>query len=212
MLESSNKNLPTIVAATSNHHKIIEIDAITKSYGLNVISRKAAGVPDDFDVVEDGDTFEENSFKKAFETMKLTGLPSVSDDSGLEVDYLKGAPGVYSARYAGVDGPTADAENRKKLLEALKDIPWKKRTGRFVSVITLVYPDGKALVARGECEGHIALNEKGNSGFGYDSLFVPRGETLTFGEIGSVRKNQISHRGNALKKLSMLLEDLGHEG
>ncbi len=212
MLESSNKHLPTIVAATSNPHKIVEIDSITKSYGLNVISRKTAGVPEDFDVVEDGDTFEENSFKKAFEIMKLTGLPSVSDDSGLEVDYLQGAPGVYSARYAGVDGPTADAENRKKLLEALKDTPWDKRTGRFVSVITLVYPDGKALVARGECEGHIALEEKGENGFGYDSLFVPRGEALTFGEIGSVRKNQISHRGNALKKLSLLLEDLGHEG
>lgn len=178
MCESSNKKAPTIVAATSNPHKIVEIDAITKIYGLNIISRKAAGVPDDFEVIEDGDTFEANSFKKAFETMKLTGLPSVSDDSGLEVDFLKGAPGVYSARYAGIDGPSADGENRKKLLEALKDVPWDKRTGRFVSVITLVYPDKEALVARGECQGHIAMKEKGDSGFGYDSLFVPKAKPL----------------------------------
>lgn len=212
MFESSNKRFPTLVAATTNPHKIVEIDAITKSYGLHVISRKDAGVPEDFDVVEDGDTFEENSYKKAFETMQLTGLPSVSDDSGLEVDFLHGAPGVYSARYAGVDGVTADGENRKKLLEALKDVPWDKRTGRFVSVISLVYPDGKTLVARGECEGHISYEEKGVSGFGYDSIFVPIGETLTFGEIGSARKNEISHRGNALKRLSVLLEDFDYEG
>jgi XTP/dITP diphosphohydrolase len=211
MLESSNKSIPTIVAATSNKHKIIEIDAITKDYGLNVISRNEAGVPEDFDVVEDGDTFEENSYKKAFETMKLIGLPSVADDSGLEVDYLQGAPGVYSARYAGVEGESADGENRIKLLDELKDVPWEKRTGRFVSVITLVFPDGKVLVARGECEGHITVEEKGENGFGYDSLFIPEGETLTFGEIDSVRKNQISHRGNALKKLSVLLEDFVHE-
>lgn len=211
MCESSNRKAPTIVAATSNPHKIVEIDAITKIYGLNIISRKAAGVPDDFEVIEDGDTFEANSFKKAFETMKLAGLPSVSDDSGLEVDFLKGAPGVYSARYAGIDGPSADGENRKKLLEALKDVPWDKRTGRFVSVITLVYPDKEALVARGECQGHIAMKEKGDSGFGYDSLFVPQGETLTFGEIASEKKNEISHRGNALKKLAVLLEALDYE-
>lgn len=211
MLESSNNPFPTIIAATSNKHKIIEIDAITKNYGLNVVSRKAAGVPDDFDVIEDGDTFEENSYKKAFETMKLTGLPAIADDSGLEVDFLQGAPGVYSARYAGVDGELSDAANRKKLLETLKDLPWNKRRGRFVSVITLIYPDGKALVARGECEGYITLEEKGHSGFGYDCIFMPDGESQTFGELSGSRKNQISHRGNALKKLSLLLEDLINE-
>lgn len=212
MCESSNKPGPVIVAATTNLHKIIEIDAIIKDYGISVISRKAAGVPEDFDVIEDGETFEANSFKKAFETMKLTGLPAVSDDSGLEVDYLKGAPGIYSARYAGIDGELADAANRKKLLETLKDVPWDKRTGRFVSVITLVYPDGKNLVARGECEGHVSLEEKGEGGFGYDAVFVPEGETQTFGELGATKKNQISHRANALKKLSILLEDHINEG
>ncbi len=212
MYESSNSKFLTVVAATANPHKIVEIDAITKDFGINVISRKSAGVPDDFDVVEDGDTFEENSFKKAFETMKLTGLPAVSDDSGLEVDFLQGAPGVYSARYAGVEGETADAENRKKLLATLIDVPWEKRRGRFVSVISLVFPHGKTLVARGECKGHISFEEKGNSGFGYDSIFVPIGETLTFGEIGIEKKNQISHRANALNKLSQLLEALDYEG
>lgn len=212
MCESSNNKFPTVVAATGNPHKIIEIDAITKNFGIIVISRQSAGVPDDFDVIEDGNTFEENSFKKAFETMKLTGLPAVSDDSGLEVDFLQGAPGVYSARYAGVEGDTADAENRKKLLETLIDVPWEKRTGRFVSVISLVYPDGKTLVARGECEGYISFEEKGNSGFGYDSIFIPIGGTLTFGEMGIEKKNEISHRGNALNKLSQLLEALDHEG
>lgn len=211
MFESLNNPLPTIVAATTNKHKIVEINAITEGYGLNVISRKDAGIPDDFDVVEDGDTFEENSFKKAFETMKLAHLAAVSDDSGLEVDYLNGAPGIYSARYAGVDGEEADAANRKKLLDELKDVPWDKRTGRFVSVITLIFTDGKAIVARGECEGNIEFIEKGDSGFGYDSIFVPSGEKQTFGELGSSKKNQISHRANALRKLSLLLEDFINE-
>lgn len=194
-----------IIAATTNVHKIREIDAITKHYCMDIISRKDAGVPEDFDIIEDGTTFEENSYKKAFAIMKLTGMPAVSDDSGLVVDALGGAPGVYSARYAGVDGEEADAANRKKVLGELEGVPFEKRTGRFVSVITLVYPDGHTLVARGECEGHIITEEKGENGFGYDCMFQPLGFDITFGQFDPEEKNKISHRGNALKKLAHLL-------
>ena len=194
-----------IIAATTNKHKIREIDAITKNYGMDLVSRSDAGVPEDFDVIEDGTTFEENSYKKAFAIMKLTGMPAVADDSGLVVDALGGAPGVFSARYAGVDGEEADAANRKKVLHELEGVKMKGRTGRFVCVITLVYPDGKALVARGECEGHITAEEKGENGFGYDCMFQPIGYDITFGQFEPDEKNKISHRANALKKMARLL-------
>ena len=137
----------TIVAATQNKHKIVEIEAITKEFGMDIISRDEAGVPD-IEIVEDGNTFEENSYKKAYEIMKLCGKITIADDSGLEVDCLDGAPGVYSARFAGEDGD--DEANNRKLIDLIKDVPYEKRTGRFVSVITMVFPDGESLVARGE--------------------------------------------------------------
>ena len=136
----------TIVAATQNKHKIVEIEAITKEFGMDIISRNEAGVPD-IEIVEDGDTFEENSYKKAYEIMKLCGKITIADDSGLEVDCLDGAPGVYSARFAGEDGD--DEANNRKLIDLIKDVSYEKRTGRFVSVITMVFPDGESLVARG---------------------------------------------------------------
>ena len=170
----------TIVAATQNKHKIVEIEAITKEFGMDIISRDEAGVPD-IEIVEDGTTFEANSYKKAYEIMKLCGKITIADDSGLEVDCLDGAPGVYSARFAG--------------------------TGRFVSVITMVFPDGESLVARGEVEGHLVLEEKGNHGFGYDPLFVPLGYENTFGELDSELKNRISHRARALQKLREELQN-----
>ncbi len=187
-----------IVAATQNKHKIKEIEAITKEFGLSVISRSEAGIPD-IDIVEDGETFEENSYKKAHEIMKLCGKITIADDSGLEVDFLDGAPGVYSARFAGVSGD--DEANNKKLVGMLKDVPYEKRTGRFVSVITMVFPDGEKIVARGEVEGHIVLEEQGGNGFGYDPLFVPEGYDRTFGQISPEIKNKISHRANALHAL-----------
>lgn len=148
----------TIVAATQNKHKIVEIEAITKEFGMDIISRDEAGVPD-IEIVEDGTTFEENSYKKAYEIMKLCGKITIADDSGLEVDCLDGAPGVYSARFAGEDGD--DEANNRKLIDLIKDVPYEKRTGRFVSVITMVFPDGESLVARGEVEGHLVLEKKG---------------------------------------------------
>ena len=193
-----------IVAATQNKHKIQEIDAITREFGMKIISRKDAGVPD-VEIVEDGDTFEENSYKKAYEIMKLCGKITIADDSGLEVDCLDGALGVYSARFAGIDGD--DEANNRKLLKLVRDVPYEKRTARFVSVITMVFPDGESIVARGEVEGHIMLEAKGSNGFGYDPLFVPVGYDRTFGEIESEIKNRISHRANALITLREKLDN-----
>ena len=132
-----------IVAATQNNHKIREIEAITKKFGMTIISRNEAGIPD-IEIVEDGKTFEENSYKKAYEIMKLCGKITIADDSGLEVDCLGGAPGVYSSRFSGSDGD--DEANNRKLISLIKDVPYEERTGRFVSVITMVFPDGDKIV------------------------------------------------------------------
>ena len=191
-----------IVAATKNKHKIEEIQAITGEFGMNVVSRTDAGVPD-IEIEEDGDTFEENSEKKAREIMELCGEITIADDSGLMVDALGGAPGVISARFAGEDGN--DLKNNEKLLALLADTAPDDRTARFVSVITMVYPDGRKIVARGECEGHIIYKPKGSNGFGYDPLFVPIGFDRTFAELSSGEKNQISHRAIALQNLKMKL-------
>lgn len=192
-----------IVAASRNKHKIEEIEAITKKFGMSVISRDDAGVPK-IEIEEDGETFEENSFKKANEIMKLCGKITLADDSGLMVDYLGGAPGVYSARFAGEDGN--DEKNNQKLLKLLQDVPAKERTAKFVSVITMVFPDGETLVARGECTGRITKEPTGDNGFGYDPIFVPDGYDKTFAQLTSEQKNQISHRAAALAELEKLLK------
>ena len=193
-----------IIAATQNKHKIEEIQAITREFGMEAISRAEAGIPD-IEIVEDGNTFEENSEKKAREIMKLCGEITIADDSGLMVDALGGAPGVISARFAGEDGN--DAKNNEKLLKLLADVKPDDRTARFVSVITMVYSDGKKIVARGECEGHILYQEKGNNGFGYDPLFVPLGFDKTFAELSGEAKNKISHRAIALRNLRKTLAE-----
>jgi XTP/dITP diphosphohydrolase len=197
-----------VVAATQNAHKIRELTEITKDFGMELISRAEAGVLD-FEIEEDGATFEENSLKKARAVMECCGLSSIADDSGLEVDALGGAPGVRSARFAGVSGDRADAENNRKLLALLSDAPDAARTGRFVSVVTLVFPDGRALAARGECEGRIGRAERGEGGFGYDPLFTPLGLEKTFAELSAEEKNGISHRAKALAALRALLSELG---
>ena len=194
----------TIVAATGNKHKIKEIEAITAEFGISIISKDEAGVPD-VEIVEDGETFEENSYKKAYEIMKLCGRTTIADDSGLVVDCLNGAPGVYSARFAGTDGD--DDANNRKLIGLIKDVPYENRTARFVSVITMVFPDGQSIVARGEVEGHLITEKRGHEGFGYDPLFVPDGYEQTFGELAPEVKNAISHRANALKNLRKKLMD-----
>lgn len=206
--------MKTIVAATRNRHKISEIGEITGRFGMNIISRDDAGVPP-VEIPETGETFEENSYIKAYEIMKLCGQITVADDSGLEVDVLGGAPGVYSARFAGFEGlwpgesggtDTDDKDNNAKLISLIRDYPYEERTARFVSVITMVYPDGKTIVARGTVEGHLVLEEKGDGGFGYDPLFVPDGYDRTFGELSAEIKNSISHRARALEVLHDKLE------
>lgn len=194
-----------IIAATQNKHKIEEIDKITKAYGFEIVARNDAGIPD-FEIVEDGETFEENSYKKAYEIMKVSGEVTIADDSGIEVDYLDGKPGVYSARFAGENA--TDEDNNKKLVELLKNVPFEERTARYVSVITMVYPNGKTLVARGEVEGHIMLEPSGTNGFGYDPYFQPVGYEKTFGNFTMEEKNKISHRGRALEILKAKLEEI----
>ena len=151
-----------IIAATKNKHKIDEIQAITREFGMDIVSRDDAGVLD-VEVEEDGDTFEENSEKKARAIMELCGEITIADDSGLMVDALGGAPGVISARFAGEDGN--DEKNNEKLLRLLSTVKEEDRTARFVSVITMVYPDGRKIVARGECEGHMIYQPRGDNGF-----------------------------------------------
>ncbi len=191
-----------IIAASRNQKKIKEMEAITKAFGMKIISRDDAGLPTT-EIEEDGETFEANSYKKAYEIMKLSGSPTIADDSGLMVDYLDGAPGVYSARFAG--DACDDHANNQKLLTLLKGVPEEKRGAKFVSVITLIFPDGRTLVARGETEGTLLEEERGEGGFGYDPLFVPIGYKQTYSELSAEEKNQISHRGKALQKLQDLL-------
>jgi len=193
-----------IIAASSNKHKIKEIQSIMGKFGMEVISKNEAGIPD-FDVEEDGDTFEANSHKKAFEMMKLFGKTTIADDSGLMVDYLGGAPGVYSARFAGE--PCDDNKNNEKLLKLLAGVPEKERGAKFVSVITMIFPDGDTLVARGECPGRIIEVPVGENGFGYDPIFVPDGFDKSYAQLTDEEKNTISHRAKALEKLEVLLRE-----
>lgn len=194
-----------LVVATTNPNKVREIKDILGDFGFEVISRDEAGVPD-IEVVEDGDTFYENSYKKAYEIMKACGEITIADDSGLCVDALDGAPGVMSARFSGTGD---DKENNRLLLKLLEGTDTEKRTARFVSVITMVWPDGKVISAEGKVEGHIMFAEEGDNGFGYDPLFRPLGYEHTFGVLPSELKNSISHRANALNALKEKLVNNG---
>ena len=191
-----------IIAATQNINKLNEISQITGEFGLGLVSQAEAGLGDVV-IDETGSTCEENSLIKARAICEMTGEPAIADDSGLFVDALGGAPGVNSARYSGVHGD--DAAARKMILKQLEGMPYKKRTACFVCVITLVYPDGRTLVARGECRGHISYEEKGTGGFGYDCIFIPEGKRRTFAQLPQSYKNKVGHRGRALQKLRELL-------
>lgn len=195
-----------IVVATKNLNKVREIGSILSQFGMTAISRDDAGIPD-FNIEETGTTFEENSFIKADSIRQYTTKAVIADDSGLEVDFLNGAPGVYSARYADVDGENADAANNKKLLKELKDVPAGERRARFVSVITILFPDGRKIAAKGTCEGTVAEELMGDNGFGYDPLFIPDGHEQSFAQLHPDEKNKISHRGKALGKLKEKLKE-----
>jgi XTP/dITP diphosphohydrolase len=181
-----------LLLATRNAHKLEEIRAILELPGVDILSvDDVPGLPE---VIENRDTFEGNATKKAVELAAASGLLTLADDSGLEVDAIEGAPGVYSARYAGE--PSNDAANNHKLLAALENV--SDRTARFRCAIALATPEGRAQTVDGSCEGVIGLTPKGDQGFGYDPLFVPNGFNCTFAELSDAEKNQISHRGVGL--------------
>lgn len=185
-----------VVLASKNQHKLVEMQAILKDLNIEVLLESQVGV--DLEVEETGTTFEENSFLKAEAVMRATGLPALADDSGIAVDALNGEPGVYSARYGG-DESLDDWGRLLLLLKNMEDVPDGQRTGRFVSVITLVYPDGRMVQARGEAEGEILREAHGSGGFGYDPIFYYPPAGKTFAELTAEEKNQVSHRARALK-------------
>jgi XTP/dITP diphosphohydrolase len=193
-----------IVIASKNEGKIKEIRNFL--HGLEVEILTLADFPDIPEITEDGRTFEENAVKKAKTVFEHTKLTSIADDSGLEVSYLSGEPGVNSARFSG-DNAT-DQQNNEKLLELLKDVPMDDRRARFKCVLVLYNSLYNNLIFEGRCEGYIIDKPIGELGFGYDPLFVPEGYTKTFGELDLVTKNKISHRGKALNSLRSYVEKM----
>ena len=191
-----------LIAATQNKHKLKEIQAIAEKMGMHLLSTADLGY-DHLEIEETGSTFEENSLIKAKAVCEITGEAAVADDTGLCIDALDGAPGVFSARFAGDEHD--DEANIAKVLELMKDVPFEKRTAMFVCVITICYPDGRVVVSRGECHGKITTEKIGTEGFGYDSIFVPDGYDKTFGQLGEDLKNVIGHRAKAVLQLEKLI-------
>ena len=202
-----------ICAASNNAGKLKELRRILERMGHEVKSLRELGI--DLDPEETGTTFAENARIKAEAFCKASGLPTVADDSGLCVDALNGAPGVYSARYCGHHGD--DAANNAKLLREMAGVPEEKRTARFVSAVCFLLPDGRELLVEGECPGSVAFTETGSNGFGYDPLFIPDrvglpdGTTAentarrSYAELADGEKDAISHRGRAMEKLDAQL-------
>ena len=197
------KKIDTLVLATRNKHKVEEISAMLA--GLSITVKDLSQFPSSPDVVEDGETLEENALKKARAAFEHTNLPVIADDTGLEVYYLLGEPGVYSARYAGETATYED--NNRLLLRKLNQVPERRRQARFRAVIALVGP-GFSKTVEGICEGKILFDNKGNNGFGYDPIFQPIGHTKTFAEMSADEKNSLSHRSRAIEKLKELLTTL----
>jgi XTP/dITP diphosphohydrolase len=196
-----------LLVATTNQGKFAEVKDFLASLPLRILSLSTlSNWPK---IVEDGATFEENALKKARTLAEYSGYLTLADDSGLEVDPLGGAPGIYSARYCGEIGN--DKKNNEKLLSELKGVPQERRTGRFVCALALCAPksrDMKELIIRDSCEGRIAFELKAENGFGYDPLFFYPPFGKTFGEIDRAAKATVSHRGKALKKLAEMLPKL----
>ena len=192
-----------IILASNNNGKIKEFREIFKDMDIELVPMKEAGI--DVDIEENGETFEENSLIKARTVCKLSGCITIADDSGLEVDYLGGQPGVYSARFMGHD-TSYDIKN-KAIIDKLKGVSGKDRSARFVAVIAAVFPDGRELVTRGTMEGIIGQEPLGENGFGYDPiLFLPE-YNKSSAELAPEEKNKISHRGKALEKMKAAMEE-----
>ncbi|MBN1586964.1 MAG: XTP/dITP diphosphatase [Candidatus Omnitrophica bacterium] len=190
-----------LLIATQNRHKVQEIMDLLQ--GLEIRISSLADYPDVPEIMEDGKTFEENAYKKAFEAAKWRGCWALADDSGLEVDALGGEPGVHSARYSGA-GAT-DGSNNQKLLRDLEGVPEESRTARYVCCLALVSPEGGKEDVRQTCEGRIALAPRGDGGFGYDPLFYYPEFGRTFGEVSLEDKQKVSHRGKAIRRMAEII-------
>lgn len=191
-----------ILMATRNKGKMIELRENLKNLELEILTLDDI---EDMPILEEkGSTFLENAVSKAQMAVKVSGLVTMADDSGLEVDALGGQPGVYSARFAGE--PTDDRKNNQKLLQLMKGLSYERRTARFVCAIAIAFPDGRIYLAEGKCEGVILEESRGSGGFGYDPLFYIPSMEKTFAELNLDEKNSISHRGKALEQAAALLE------
>jgi XTP/dITP diphosphohydrolase len=190
--------MATFIIATHNEHKLSELKRILEPLQIDAVTAELD------EVEETGLTFAENAFLKADAACRQTGMPAVADDSGLMVDALDGAPGVYSARYAGENA--SDMDRIQKLLQNLKDVRKGKRTAKFVCAICCVFPNGDIITAHGECAGTIALEPHGKDGFGYDPIFLVNGKS--FAQLTAQEKDRISHRGRALKEFADRLQQM----
>ncbi len=192
-----------LVLATRNLGKVRELsDMLSQQCSIEVLSMR--DFPEAPDVVEDGETYQDNAKKKAVDIASYSGILALADDSGLEVDALDGVPGVHSARYVGSDA--SDADRIAKLLAAIRDVPDNERTARFKCAVAVAEPNGPADVVMGVCDGKIIREPRGSQGFGYDPVFVPHGFDQTFAELGEKVKNHISHRAKALRLALKLIK------
>jgi len=190
-----------ILIATNNLGKVKEIKDILDSPEIKILTMK--DFPHLPKIVEDGKTYQENAFKKARKISEHTGKICLADDSGLEIDYLKGKPGIYSSRWGN-----SDEERINKVLKLLENVPINKRNAKFVCVAMLFFPDGKRYTVKEECKGSIEFMPKGEHGFGYDPIFLVPEYDKTFAELGDKIKNQISHRGKAMRKIANIINEL----
>lgn len=190
-----------IIFATTNKNKVKEVNMMMEDFDVELVTMKEVGI--DVDIVENGTTFEENAIIKARTIMEMTDEIAIADDSGLEVDYLDGAPGIYSARFLGED-TSYDIKNNY-IIDKLKNVKGKERSARFVCAMAAAFPNGDVLTCKGTIEGVIALEQRGTNGFGYDPIvYVPEYE-MTTGEMAPELKNSISHRGKALEQMKEIL-------
>ena len=193
-----------IIFATTNAGKVKEVKMLLNDLDADIFTMKEAGI--DIDIDETGETFEENALLKATGVMEASDCLVLADDSGLEIDYLDGKPGVQSARFMGHDTPYSI--KNKKILEMLEGVPEEKRTARFVSVIAVAFPDGRTVTARGTIEGIIGYEIKGENGFGYDPIFYIPELGKYSAELSLEEKNKISHRGKALRLMKQKLKEM----
>ena len=190
-----------IFIATNNAGKIKEIKNILANPNVKILTVK--NFPRLPKIKENGKTFQENALKKACQISKYIGKICLADDSGLEIDYLKGEPGIYSSRWGN-----SDEERINKVLELLENVPENKRNAKFVCVLVLAFPDGRKYIVKEECKGIISLSPRGKYGFGYDPIFVIPEYNQTFAELGDKIKNQISHRGKAMRRMINIINKL----